>query len=110
MKQLQIKNIIGFVRVSILGENPETLLNHCKNAQITIWNINKVAAHHIELSVYPHQFKRLKHISEKYMFSVQMKKRFGLIHYLTVFSKKKEFIIAWIVSAMVLFLLSSIVW
>src|SRR5690625_2178533 len=110
MKQLQIKNLVGFLRISILGRNPEFLLNYCKNEQIPIWDIIRVSKDKIVVSIYPFHFNKLADKAEANLYTVKIKKRIGLISFIHTLRARKEFIVAFILSAFVLYILSSVIW
>jgi similar to stage IV sporulation protein len=103
------KYIQGYVIVKIYGYSPERFMNLCANRNIYIWNIRRRHDCYI-FSISKKGFLALRPIARKTHCRVKILRRIGLPFRLTIFRKRKLFLIGLLLSASILIGLSLFIW
>ena len=110
MKRVQGKNVVGYVTIQITGKNLEVFFQTCANAKIPIWDVTRIDEYTCEAKVYLHSMSKVKQIAEHYNDEITQLNRSGLVHHMLNLWARKEIIISIVVSCLILFVLSNIVW
>ena len=99
----------GFVRIRLLGRNPERFLNLCANRRLQIWDLKRKGAFY-ELNLSIKDFFKLEPVSRKSGTRAKILGRYGMPFFFQKHRKRKAFFAGIFLCAALLLLLSQFIW
>ncbi|MFD1363018.1 sporulation protein YqfD [Lentibacillus salinarum] len=110
MKHIQGTSITGYVTVQVKGSHPELFFQKCSEQDITVWNIKKKSERVCSGNVKLQDIRHLKQIKDRTHYKLAFKDRHGFPFLLRKFTRKKEVLIGLLLSILLVFCLSNIIW
>lgn len=110
MKHKQGKYIFSSLTITITGNNLEKVLQSFIQKGYPIWDVNKVSKTVCYAQIYEHHLHHLTVLATDYNMEIVAGKVRGGTSYLKKLFKKKEWIIAFIISGVFIFLLTQTAW
>lgn len=110
MKQIQGSFFTGYVTISVKGNQPELFFRTCSEKGISVWDIRKTAADRCQGNVKLRDVKAIKNIRKHTPYKIKFTRKKGLPFFLNRFIKRKELVIAMVLSIMLVLFLSNIIW
>lgn len=110
MKHIQGTFFTGYVTISIKGKNPELFFQYCIDQGITVWDIKKESENVCKGNVKLSDIDILKDIKRRTSYKVTFLNKKGLSFLLKQFTRKKEVVLGLLLSVMLIFFLSNIIW
>ncbi|MFB4166512.1 sporulation protein YqfD [Virgibacillus sp. JSM 102003] len=110
MKHIQGSFFTGYVRISIKGKNPELFFQYCINQGITVWDVKKESEFTCNGKVKLSDIGTLKDIKRRTSYKVTFLNKKGLPFLFKQFTRKKEVVLGLLLSVMLIFFLSNIIW
>lgn len=110
MKQIQGSFFSGYVTVLVEGTVPELFFQECINQGIPVWNIKKIEHNHCIGNVRLSHLSLLKQIKRHDHYKIKFTRRKGMPFLFKRFIKRKELLVALLLSVLLLFFLSNIIW
>src|SRR5690625_3926195 len=110
MKHIQGAFVTGYVTVLIKGQSPEMFFQACINQGIPVWNVTKTSDHKCEGNVRLRDIKWIKQIRRDMNYKLSFYRKRGYPFLLERFIRKKEAVIAFIASLLLILFLSNILW
>src|SRR5690625_1529868 len=110
MKQIQGKNIVGFVTIQVKGKRPESFFQRCADENIPIWDVRKKSKRQCSGKVYLFHIQKVKNIAHEYSYEIEITDRRGYINFFTRIWRRKQIVISIIVCSCILFFISNIIW
>lgn len=99
--------LLGFVRIKIIGEFPERLLNGLSANGISVWNISK-KNDGIELNVFARKYSKIKRIRKRER--TRIIKKYGLPFVLSKYRMRYGMVVGAIVFFVLLAVMSNFIW
>ena len=99
--------LLGFVRIKIIGEFPERLLNGLSANGISVWNISK-KNDCIELNVFARKYSKIKRIRKSER--TRIIKKHGLLFVLSKYRMRYGMVVGAIVFFVLLAVMSNFIW
>ena len=96
----------NYVKISITGKNPKLLLKRFFINKINYFAYKEINHKKIELKLFYNDY--LKLISKKSIYEIKIIKRYGLNKYVNFYKENTSFIICFIISLIMIFILSNI--
>ncbi|WP_174613846.1 sporulation protein YqfD [Virgibacillus ihumii] len=110
MKQMQGSYLTGYVTIKIDGLNPEKFFQACADQGVFVWNIRKESETVCTGNIRLKHLKKMKQIRRKTDFKVSFINKKGLPFILKKLTLRKEILTAFIMSMLLIFFLSNIIW
>lgn len=110
MKHIQGTFFTGYVTISITGKNPELFFQYCIDQGITVWDIKKESENVCKGNVKLSDIDILKDIKRRTSYKVTFLNKKGLPFLFKQFTRKKEVVLGLLLSVMLIFFLSNIIW
>lgn len=110
MKQIQGSYIKGYVTIIVKGHLPELFFQQCVNHGISVWNVKREGksscSGNIKLSDIP-QVKQLRREGD---YKISFDKRRGYPFIFSRFVSRKEFVLSFFMSVLLILFMSNIIW
>lgn len=110
MRINQGKSFHGQVRIKISGRLPERFLQELLEANIPLWDIQKVSNTSCEASIYLRDLQKVRHVKRKSEYSIKLLHGSGLPFRFRNILRKKPMILAVIISFFIILFLANIIW
>lgn len=110
MKHKQGKYIFSSLTITMTGNNLEKVLQSFIQQNYPVWDINKVSDTVSHLQIYEHHLHALTLLADDYDMEIVKGKVSGGTSFLKKLWKRKEWIIAFIISGIFIFLLTQTAW
>ncbi|HLR40730.1 MAG TPA: sporulation protein YqfD [Virgibacillus sp.] len=110
MKHIQGAFITGYVTVAVKGNMPELFFQMCMKHEIPVWNIKKTAKDTCEGNIKLQDMKYIKQIKRETDYKISFIDKKGYPFLIKRFTRKKEILIALIMSLLLIIFLSNIIW
>ncbi|SDQ48904.1 similar to stage IV sporulation protein [Virgibacillus subterraneus] len=110
MKHIQGSFITGYMTILIKGRNPELFFQFCIDQGITVWNIKKVSENACKGNVKLSDIDILKDIKRRTSYKLTFINKRGLPFLFKQYTRKKEVMVGLLLSIMLIFFLSNIIW
>ncbi|MFS0672849.1 sporulation protein YqfD [Ornithinibacillus sp. 179-J 7C1 HS] len=110
MKQIQGSFIKGYVRIVVSGNLPELFFQECTTKGITVWNIKKEGKNSCSGNVKLSDLSKVKLLRRGKNYKISFKQRRGYPFLLSRFLRKKEFVLSFIMSILLILFMSNIIW
>jgi len=110
MRQIQGKNIVGYVTIQITGKQPEAFFQDCATMNIPVWDIYKMNTNQCEGKVYFLHVHKVTKLAKNSPYKLVIVNRKGSINYVTRLWKRKEILLSIILCSVVIFFMSNIIW
>ncbi|SFD55238.1 similar to stage IV sporulation protein [Lentibacillus persicus] len=110
MKHIQGTSITGYVTVLIKGARPELFFQKCTEQNIVVWNIKKHADDKCTGNVKLKDIASLRRLKRGTHYKLSFTDKHGYPFLMKKFIRKKEFLIGIILSLMLVFFLSNVIW
>ncbi len=110
MKHIQGSFFAGYVTILIKGSNPELFFQYCIEQGITVWDIKKESENACKGNVKLSDINILKDIKRRTSYKVTFLNKKGLPFLFKQFTGKKEVVLGLLLSVMLIFFLSNIIW
>lgn len=110
MKQKEESIITGSVTISVSGNKPELFFQRCTSYGIRIWNVTKPKSDTCNGTIRLKDVKHIKRLRRGTNYKIKFIDRKGYPFVIRRYLRKKELIIAFILSMLLIFGLSNIVW
>ncbi|ANE47318.1 sporulation protein [Paenibacillus swuensis] len=110
MKSQSILALQGYVTIRVVGREPERLINLAAAKKFTLWNIQNMDSHELQLNILLKDFFRIRPLLRQTGCVLRVKKRHGFPFFLRKAEKRKWFGLGMLGFLAGIYLLSSIVW
>lgn len=110
MKHVQGIFFTGYITISVKGTYPEQFFEACRASGITVWDIKKINNEHCIGNIKRQAITQVEQLKENTYLQVSYIKEAGLPFLFQRLLKKRELIIAAVVSIILIFVLSNILW
>lgn len=110
MKQIQGSFFTGYVTISVKGKQPELFFQLCTRNGIPVWDIKKTAEDECEGNIKLHDVKTAKTLRKNTAYKIRFIQKKGVPFYINRFLKRKELLIAGVLSILLILFLSNIIW
>ncbi|MGY0692883.1 sporulation protein YqfD [Virgibacillus sp. FSP13] len=110
MKQIQGSFITGYVTILVKGHMPELFFQKCVKQGILVWDIKKVSQTSCQGNVKLQDIKLIKQIKRKTIYKLSFVHKKGSPFLFKKIIRKKEIVTGLLVSILLIFLLSNIIW
>lgn len=110
MKHIQGSLLTGYVTVTVKGDMPELFFQACINQEIPVWNIRKIEKNVCVGNIKLADISNLKRIRRNGNYKLSFTKRRGLPFVIKGLFKKKELILGFVLSILLIIFLSNIIW
>lgn len=100
----------GYVIIIVNGRSVETFINICTRRQILLWDMERVDQSSVRMKMSIRGFKNARSAARKSRCRVRIRGKKGLPFLLGKYKKRKGFILGLIVFALLIYLMTSIVW
>ncbi|API90573.1 MULTISPECIES: sporulation protein YqfD [Virgibacillus] len=110
MKQKNKPNAAGAVTIVVTGDRPELFFQHCTSHGIRIWDVMKTSNQACQGTISLKDAKYIKVLRRGMHYKIKFIDKKGFPFIIRRYLRKKELLIAFILSCLFLFILSNIVW
>jgi similar to stage IV sporulation protein len=110
MKHIQGAFITGYVTIEVKGNMPELFFQSCMKHEIPVWNIKKTSKKTCEGNVKLQHIKQITKIRRGTDYKISFTKKKGSPFLISRFMEKKEWVIALLMSVLLIIFLSNIIW
>lgn len=113
MKQIQGRKTIGYVLLMIKGKHIEHFLERCVNNDIPMWDVKRFKNDQLcEAKIYLHHVKKVEELNNSFPvpYDIKFVKESGCLAFINRLIKKKQIVLATLISVLVLFIISNIIW
>lgn len=110
MKHIQGAFITGYVTVTVKGNMPELFFQACMKHKIPVWNVKKTSKDICQGNIKLQNINYLKQIKRGTDYKVSFTNKKGYPFLIKRFTRKKEIVIALILSLLLIIFLSNIIW
>lgn len=104
------KNVKGYVRVEIIGQESSSFINKCIQSGIQIWDIHPLDKDRVLVSISVTEVRKVKTILKENKLKIRIKEKKGTPFLLKRMWKRNGFILGMLSFIFVLFLLSNMIW
>ena len=104
-----LRNVLGYVTISIKGEFPEKLLNIFLLKKVTVWDIKK-SKNCIELKISIRNFKRMRELRGKTQLRVKILQKHGIMFIFKRYVKRIGIPVGISVFLLTIYILSLFIW
>lgn len=104
------KNVKGYVRVEIIGQESSSFINKCIQSGIQIWDILPIDKDRVLVSISVTEVRKVKTILKENKLKIRIKEKKGTPFLLKRMWKRNGFILGMLSFIFVLFLLSNMIW
>jgi similar to stage IV sporulation protein len=108
--QPQLKFWLGYVKLKLTGKELETFLNLAAENRLQLWDISFKANDTAEFTILLQHFFRLRPLLRKTSCKIHVIERYGAPFFLDKLGTRKFLVAGMLLFAIVLFLMSSVVW
>ena len=106
-----IKFLIGYVTVTVSGNNPELLINILLRRKITVWHIRRISNTQIKLCMYAEDFKNhIKSAARKSGCLVHINRRRGMHFTIIKYKERKVLVVSCLIAILLIILSGMSVW
>ncbi|GGA68656.1 sporulation protein YqfD [Ornithinibacillus halotolerans] len=110
MKQIQGTFIKGYVRIVVTGHMPEMFFQSCVSNGITVWDIKRESSKSCSGNIKLADVSKVKQLRRKYEYKISFKERRGYPFIFHRFIRRKEFVLSFIMSILLIIFMSNIIW
>lgn len=110
MKNPALTHLRGYVAIRVRDGQPEQFINALTQAGIAIWDVTPVASDSMELKLHLKDFYDLRPILRRTGCRMHVTGRFGVPFYAANLWKRKFFAAGMLLFAVILFVMSSLIW
>ncbi|SFA70348.1 similar to stage IV sporulation protein [Lentibacillus halodurans] len=110
MKHIQGSSLTGYVTVFVKGIQPELFFQRCSEQDIIVWNVEKKSENVCSGNVKLQDISRVKHIKRGTDYKLSFKNKRGFPFMMKKFTRKKEILVGLLLSILLIFFLSNIIW
>jgi similar to stage IV sporulation protein len=110
MKQIQGSFIKGYVRIIVSGRMPELFFQECVNRGITVWNIRREGKSSCSGNVRLSDISEIKRLRRGRNYKIAFEERRGYPFLFSRFLRRKEFVLSFIMSILLILFMSNIIW
>lgn len=110
MKHTQGTSITGYVTVQVKGVKPELFFQKCIEQNIIIWNIEKKSEMICSGNIKLQDVASLRRLKRGTHYKLSFTNKHGYPFLMKKFTRKKEFLIGLVLSVLLVFFLSNIIW
>ncbi|WP_164668573.1 sporulation protein YqfD [Virgibacillus doumboii] len=110
MKQIQGSFITGYVTVLVKGKRPELFFQACNEQGITVWDIKKESDNTCKGNVKLNAIASLRQVKRRTGYKLRFVDKKGYPFILKRFLRRKEVILGLLLSILLVFFLSNIIW
>src|SRR5699024_7787834 len=107
MKHIQGAFITGYVTVAVKGNKPELFFQMCMKHEIAVWDIKKTSKDKCEENIKLQEMKYIKQIKREKDYKISFIDKKGYPFLIKRFTRKKEILIALIMSLLLIIFLSN---
>lgn len=110
MKQIQGSYIKGYVTIIVKGRMPELFFQHCVNKGISVWNVKREGKSSCSGNVKLTDIPKVKQLRHEGNYKISFDKRRGYPFIFSRFFRRKEFVLSFIMSVLLILFMSNIIW
>src|SRR5690625_4585608 len=107
MKHIQGAFITGYVTISVKGDMPELFFQACMKHGIPVWNVKKTAKNTCEGNIKLRNITQIKKINRETDYKLTFIRKKGYPFLIKGFTRKKEILIALLMSLLLIIFLSN---
>ena len=102
--------IFGYLSLVVKGPHPERFINLAFTRGVYLWDLNWTSPDTLNVKVYAHSFRALRHLARQSRCRVRIRKKRGLPFLLNRFRRRRMLLFGGFVFVLLLYLLSSFIW
>src|SRR5699024_8882772 len=110
MKHIQGSSMTGFITVLVEGKDPELFFQKCIERDIVVWNVEKKSETSCAGNIKLRDLTALKQARRGTDYKLTFTNKRGVPFLIKHFSRKKELLIGLLLSILLIFFLSNIIW
>nr|WP_026681183.1 sporulation protein YqfD [Priestia megaterium] len=110
MKHIQESVVTGYVTISVIGKRPELFFQQCTSSGIRVWNVRKTESDVCEGNIKLSDIKQVKQLRSRTVYKIRFTNRKGYPFFIRRFLRKKELLLGFICSVLLILFLSNILW
>lgn len=110
MKNFQTVLLTGYVTLIVQGNQLENFFKACNQEQVTLWNLERLSENTCVMNVKLKDVPVIKRIGQYYQYELQIKNEKGIPKLLKLLIRRKELMIAFLLSILFIFILSNLIW
>jgi len=100
----------GYVIIIVTGNSVERFINICTRRQILLWDVERITPGSVRMKISINGFKKARTAARKSRCRVRIQSKKGLPYILAVYKKRKGFVAGILVFAILVYLMTSIIW
>lgn len=100
----------GYVIIIVSGISPERFINICTRRQILLWDVERLNHRSVQMKISIRGFKNARTAARKSRCHVRIEAKKGLPNVLRKYKKRKGFLLGFIAFAVLIYLMTSIIW
>ncbi|MGC4375987.1 sporulation protein YqfD [Fictibacillus sp. Mic-4] len=110
MKKFPIEPIYGYVKIGIIGEHGESIINECVARDIPIWEIERKDDYSMTANIFVRDIKQVKQLLKQKKCKIRFLKKRGSPFFLLRLWRRNGFLLGLAGFILIIFLLSNMVW
>ncbi|CDQ39619.1 MULTISPECIES: sporulation protein YqfD [Virgibacillus] len=110
MKYIQESALTGYVTIAVTGEKPELFFQHCTSYGIRVWDVRKTKNDVCEGNIKVSDIKQIKQLRRRTQYKIRFKQRKGYPFFIRKLLGKKELLLGFFLSILLILFLSNILW
>ncbi|WP_010097041.1 sporulation protein YqfD [Ornithinibacillus scapharcae] len=110
MKQIQGSYIKGYVTIIVKGRMPELFFQQCVNNGISVWNVRREGKSSCSGNIKLTDIPQVKQLRREGDYKISFDKRRGYPFLFSRFLRRKEFVLSFIMSVLLILFMSNVIW
>lgn len=110
MNHIQGSYLTGYVTILVKGDKPELFFRECMDYGIIVWNVKKKSVDECQANIKLRDINIIKKINRTTHYKLSFIQKKGYPFIIQKFMKKKELLLAFLISLFLIVFLSNILW